>query len=256
MNGPSQYMSGIAGQTQNQANSILAQLGPLLSAFTKGINLPQINAQTMGYLTNPNATNLAQAYPTISNVFKNMATQGLDPRVMNAAFNQNQVQGQQSINNLRSQLGAALPNLAGAVGNLGFSNAEGRAQLGSELAAQNQGVQAQGAQGLQQAAGGLDAQTMQMLTSAFGLGQGAQQNAVNPLTNIYGIEQNLAGQEGMQAGQMMLQEPNLFSGILGGLEGLGSMYMTGGMSGLFGGGQQNSAGGGGLGFLNNFPVWP
>jgi hypothetical protein len=246
MNGPGQYMSGIAGQTQNQANSILSQLAPYISAFTQGINLPQINAQTMNYLTNPQSTNLAQAFPTVSGVFRNMATQGLDPRVINAAFNQNQVQNQQGINNIRSQLGSALPNLGGTITNLGFQGAQSRAQLGSDLAAQNQGVMAQGAQGLEGAAGALDTQTMNMLTGAFGLGQGANTSASNELTGLFGTEEQMAGQEGIAAGNIFMQEPNLFSGILGGLEGLGSMYMGGKELGMFGGG----GGGGGEGALS------
>lgn len=243
---------GIAGGALNQMN-------PIISALTSGgYNLPGVNQQAFQYLLNPGGTTLAGAAPSMLSFYQNEMTRGLSPSVINAAYNQNQVANQQNINSILNQMG---PNTnIGAIENqLSMNAMQSNAMLGSQLAAQNQGVMAQGAQGLGTTSTALDQQRMQMLMSALQAAIGEQTTGLGALQDIFGMGTQAGTSLTGQGAQLQNQEANAWanalSGLFGGVLGLGAMGSMGinpfsGLSTIFGGG--GGVGGGSTGTPSAF----
>lgn len=234
---PSTTESNAAAQAQAGANKVSSEMSPLVQGLTSGIP-SGLNSSVFSYLLNPSGTNLAGAYPGLSSFYTNEMTQGLSPAFVNNALNNYQVQSQQGINSTVNSLGSALPNLAGSVSDMNLNSDEGRAQLLSNLAAQNQGVMQQGATGLQSAASGLDSQTMSMLTAALGGSQAASNSALSTYGNMFSQYNQSAQYDTAQAAQLQQQQSNEWASMLNGIMGLASTGLTGGLNlgSLFGGG--------------------
>lgn len=236
---PSGTESAAAAQAQQSANKISAQMGPLITALTSGIP-GNLNSSVFNYLLNPQSTNLAQAYPGLQSLlsqaggfYNQEMTQGLSPAYINNALGNYQTQAQQGINSTVNQLGSALPNLAGSVKDMNLNSDMGRANLLSSLGAQNQSVMGQGAAGLEgvsQAgaglAGGLDAQTLQMLTSALSGSQGAQNSGLSSLNSLFGVYNQSAQYDTSMAAQLQQQQANMWASLLNGAMGLGETAAT------------------------------
>jgi hypothetical protein len=232
---PAQTETNAAGQATAGANQAMQNLNPILQGLTSGFNMPQLNSQVFQYLLNPQGTNLAQSYPGLQQYYSQEMQHGLSPAVINNAMNNNQVQNQQTNNSMMNQFGASMPNQAGSLNQMQFNDVMGTAQLGSNLAAQNQGAMTQGATGLQGAASALDSQTMQMLTAALSGGQNASQSAAGDYSNIFGQYNQSAQYDTAMASQLQQQQANMWASLLNGVIGAGMSAGTGGLSSLLGG---------------------
>ena len=252
---------GGAGQMTPQMMQQFMQLGAspqALAAFT-GINAPGLVKGATNYLSAPGQTNLAQMYggpggaaaqlapgqsvlnmagPQAMNVFRQMATQGLNPQYMLNAQNQLQQQYGTSVSDILAQA-APGQNTQAAMTQAQNQLLGSSANLASQLAGQSQQVQAQGAQGLvstgqtmdantlsrlmgqAQMAGTLDQQTMNMLTQAAQLGTGFNQTMLGNVGQAVGMGlQGLSGAEnlgqlGVGMNQFGMNEMTGMAGTMG-----------------------------------------
>jgi hypothetical protein len=306
LSGPGAQTPGMMSQFMNLASSPGA-----LAAFT-GINAPGLTQGATNYLSKPGQTNLAQMFPGANaqlapgqsalglggsqamDFYRNEMQQGINPQFASNAQNQLQQQFGTSVSDIMSR--AAPGQNTGAM----MESAQNQllsssANLGGQLAGMGQQYANQGAQGLvgtgqamdantlqrimgqYQMAGGLDQQTMQMLTQAAQLGTGYNQTMLGNVgqgvgmgmqglsgaenlgqlgvgMNQFGMNtmQNMAGTlgtEGMDftqlAAQIQAAQPNPWSIGAQLLGGLGGSFMGGGgMGTLIGAGAPGKGGGG------------
>jgi hypothetical protein len=246
--------SGGAGgmAPQDMAQFMQLAMNPQALAQLTGVNAGGLTQQATNYLSNPNATNLAQTEPGVMNslqgptslsqagpqaeaFYRNEMQQGINPQYAQNAQNQLSQQYGSALNTLNAQarpgqnLGALQQQLTNSM--LGAS-----ANLGGQLAGEGQQFSNQGAQGLVgtaqatdagqlqnlmaqlQTASGLDAQKMSMLTGAAQLGNSYNQTVLGDTQQAAGMGQNaLAGAQGMVN---MGNQLNEFSA--GSLQGLGN----------------------------------
>jgi hypothetical protein len=182
-----------------------------------------------------------QGTAAAGNYYQGLMQNGLSPSVIANAYGNFNTSAAQNDANIKANYTG--PNAAGLMEDANFQNIQGRAQLGGNLAAQDQGVMTQGAQGLMGSAeqyAGLGLQSYGLGSSALGqLGsygqsltsQGMQgieqQNA--PLTSI---GQEYAGAASQASTAATNDWAGAASGIGSGIAGLA----TGGMSSFLNGG--------------------
>lgn len=254
-------MSGAYGSLLPQLNLPGAYQG-MQSALQ---NLQGLGGQTISGLgglqgVTENAFNtLNQVAPGAMKLYEQTQAHGLSPQVIGNAYNNLQVQNAQQMNSIKNQLGDALPNLSGTIGDMQLNDAMSRAQLGSNLAAQNQALKLQGA-GLATGLGqqlGQDVmsqvpQIAQLMGQQFGVGQdifGANQNMFNTGMGAAGQIGNYAnqGQEFLsQALQGMMSLAGMYGNMASG--SASNMMNMMGQGGGFGG-AMNSIGN----VLSNLP---
>jgi hypothetical protein len=197
----SQAMGGEAGVANQMAPNALSQyaqdaLSPAALAHLTGVNAGGLTGNALAYLSHPGQTNLAATTPGTSSFYANELANGLNPQTQQNAQNQLQQQYQQSQNAIRANAtpGQNLSSMQQAAQNNLLTNS---ANLSGQLAGENQQVQAQGAQGLQNNALGLDSQTMQMLLGAAQLGTNYNQTVLgNQAAGSSALQQALSQLQG------------------------------------------------------------
>jgi hypothetical protein len=196
---------GAGGQAPADMSQFMnLAMNPQALAQLTGINAGQLTGQATSYLSNPNATNLAQTTPGVmsslqgpqqlgtagpqaESFYRNEMQNGINPQYAQNA--QNQLQQQYSTG-LNTALAQAAPgqNTNALMQGLNNQLLSSSSNLGGQLAGMGQQYSNQGAQGLVgtaetmqqntlqnlmaqlQTAGGLDAQKMAMLTGGAQLG--------------------------------------------------------------------------------------
>lgn len=161
---PATAQSGISAE-----QGALGAIDPLVNYGNSALSGPvaQQSGQTLDYLKDPNATKLSGAFPGIESLLSSTMQHGMDPNLISQALHQNDIQSQQQLSTIRNQMGAGLPNEAGTIKDITGQEFASNADLLAKMTGQSQGLELSAAQGLQGAAGGLDSQTMSMLTSAL-----------------------------------------------------------------------------------------
>lgn len=190
----SRLNSGAAAQAPGAASSYLNNaMSPQALAALTGINAGGLTSNATNYLSKPGSTNLSQVSPGVLSTYANMMVNGLNPQVQNNAQSQLQQQFQTSQANIDA---SALPGQNTAALNQEAQNnlLTQSTNLAGNLAGQNQAVRSQGASGLTSAASGLDAQTMQYLMQAAGLGTQYNQTVLGNQAAGAGFGQNLIDQ--------------------------------------------------------------
>ena len=190
------------------------------------------------------ATNPAGDLQQAKNFYQSEVQGGLSPAVTGAANSQFQQQNALNLNTLKNQLGPYTPNMAGTVSNFQNNEIMGNVSLQQQLAAQNQGVRAQGAQGLAGIGQGvLNYGANVGSTAASGLGglaQGFQQAnefnannayANNPFSALANMNWSQLLGGGGASSPTATQTPQTYTGpqLSGGpLPGQGGLGATGG----------------------------
>lgn len=160
-------LQGPAGQTGTAVSQLMKAAGsPQGTAAASGTNPQGQLAQLTTALNNTGGTNLAKANPALQSFYGSELQNGLSPQAQQNAQNQLTQQFETAQNNITAN---ARPgqNTVGQQQNAENNLITGSTNLAGNLAATNQQVQQQGAQGLAATASGLDAQTLQMLQDAF-----------------------------------------------------------------------------------------
>ena len=220
--GTMQGFQGELGQTNAQMPQLLSQLlkagvNPSVLSKITGIDSNQLMQQVTKYLSNPDATNLAQQTPGAQAFFNQEMKTGLNPMVANNAQSQVQQGLAQQLSDARAHA-APGQNVNALEKDLRNQALMQQTNLAGNLAGQSQNFMNQGAQGSLATAGGLDQQKAQMLQGAANAGSGYNQQAYNNLGSsaasgqgIYQALQNYLGQ-----GQGLLsQAGNQLAGVSG-----------------------------------------
>jgi hypothetical protein len=191
--------------------------------------------------------------------YQGLMQNGLSPSVIANAYGNFNTSAAQNDANIKANYTG--PNAAGLMEDANFQNIQGRAQLGGNLAAQDQGVMTQGAQGLMGSAeqyAGLGLQSYGLGSSALtSLGQYGQSLTTQ---GMQGIEQQNAplgqiGSEYSAAGTAA--STNATNDWAGAASGIGSgiaSLATGGMASFLNGGGNMSTGLGQGNYQNSGPT--
>ena len=253
-------------QPTTNAQDILPQV---LSYLTnpQGTNLAKLTPGAESYLTAPGATNLATTAPQAEALYAQMAQMGLDPNAVKDFISQavgtQDTNTQQQISSILKNPNA-LANPSGTVADIarsGFSaDSSTLASLVPQLLTANQQAKVTGAQGLTSTASGLDAQTLQMLTTALSSAGGLDAQTAQMLTGALSSGGTVDAQTlqrietafGMQSGTLQQYISNLGTAtgttsnidqLLQGFIGSGNPLAGAATSGLAGIGQQYAAAG-------------
>jgi hypothetical protein len=251
-----QGLLGPAGQAGGLQNTLMQALGSPsgTGAFT-GINGGSLLNSALGTASGANmgiggamGQNQGINYGalgqlgTAGGVFGGMAMNGLSPSVIGNAMGNYQNGVQQQMNTEMNQLGPGV-NAGALAQSLGQQSIMGQAQLQSDLAAQNQGVMAQGATGLGNVASGMSdignsmfsntlgglGQQVSNANSNYNLGQGYNQTALGNLNTAAGIPMTDLSALQNYIGQGL-------GSLTGAASGLGSVASAyGGQAGMYGG---------------------
>ncbi|MGH7746544.1 MAG: hypothetical protein ACREQ5_17555, partial [Candidatus Dormibacteria bacterium] len=254
-------MQGLAGSNTlnplSQLSSVLANNPTLMQAIT-GINSTGSTQNAVNVLENTggdvsglagvggqalhtamNPTNLQAISPTMSAFYQNEATHGLSPQTIGAALNTQQAQDQSEIGSLRNSLGAASPNINGAIQAALQGQQQGLIGTESALAGQNQGVQNAGIQGLGSTASTLDDQTLKRALVALGISSGIdtqnQKQLMQGANLANSVNQQQTGNINTAFGLQGENVQNLLSYLQGGTSALqGGASGTGSIANLYG----------------------
>jgi hypothetical protein len=198
-----------------------------------------------------------QGTAAAGNYYQGLMQNGLSPAVIANAYSNFNTSAAQNDANMKANYTG--PNAAGLMEDANFQNIQGRAQLGGNLAAQDQAVRTQGAQGLLGSAeqyAGLGLQSYGLGASALGsLGQYGQSLTTQ---GMQGIEQQNAplGQIGSEyAGAASQASTNATNDWAGAASGIGSgiaSLATGGMASFLNGGGNMGYGLGGGNYRGGF----
>lgn len=221
----------LAQQYQQQYSPLVGPLsqsyGPLAhnagnaanTGFSQYENFLQNPQYTLGGLGGIGGDSLA--------FYLQQAAQGIDPKTIAAAQQGVANTGQQQINSMENAFGSGFANPTGAAGDIAGQALEASAGLGANIAGQQQSFQNQAQGQAQTLAGGIDANTMNMLMQAYNtpmgalggisdfISQGRQYlpGAAQGITGIagqYGAAGTQAGQNAYNASQSMT---NPFTGL-------------------------------------------
>lgn len=225
-----QFASLIGSQNMGNLNTDIMSVltNPAMRDAFTGIPMQGITGNTLSYLSNPGATMSGaggvggQSIP----FFLQEAQQGIDPAVVGSQLNNLQNANLRQINSMRNSLGSGMANPEGMMRDLGYQSMGSQADLLSGIAGQDQAFKNNAMSTAQQIAGGLDAQTMQMLLNAYNIGNQQTQQGVS------GLQQ--AGQTGQNNIQDLLNYLGLGNASLGaassGMTNLANQYGAAGMN--------------------------
>lgn len=243
----------MAADYQKNYQPLEGPMGQMIGGMEGSFNPQALDQLTLGALTNPQERDALTGVPlqgitngalnyffnpggTLSgvngvggqglNYFANLAQNGMDPAVANNAYNNFSNNEQQSINSMRNSLGAGVPNVSGMLNDLNEQALQGRANLGSNLAAQDQGIRTQGMTNLLQTAGGIDQQTQAMLQQAYNMANQQSQQGVSNLQSAFGNGNDILSMIQNYIGQGR----NILPGVASGIGGLANQYAQAGSS--------------------------
>jgi len=210
-----QNPAALAAATGINAGGLTRNATDYLSNFG-GTNVGKLTPQQLSMLGNAN-TNLAGTAPGAQAFYGREATGGLNQQFQTNAQNQLQQGFNQSVNDIKA---SATPgqNISAAEQAAQNSLLSSRANLGSQLAGENQQVAQQGVEGQLSTSSALDQQTLQRLAQQFGVAQSADAQKSNMLTGAatLGNQYNqtvLGNQQGAaQFGQGLLDQYGNFVG--------------------------------------------
>lgn len=226
-------------QTTNQSQSSNDQFQNWLNSIVQNVQNAQKTSagttSTGGTSGQTVSSGLQQGLAPVAGFYQNEMQNGLSPAVIQNAEQGLNQQTQQTINNA---LHTAIPgtNTAGLQEDLANQGIMAQAQLGSNLAAQNQGIQSQGAAGLS----GIE-QILNPLQNYFnqtgtqtGTETGTQSSTTGTGTQTGGTQSGTSqGTSNTQGTTTDSQQPS-FGSLLGSLAGLYAGAATGGAAGAGG----------------------